>query len=259
MSEQLALFDAGVFDRPDASVSVNCLDSDVNTAKIREAYMVRDELWLRVNPGRAGMLCIGCLEMRLSRRLTRLDFTSVWTPASRRLLQRLGSMVWRPDLPEPRPAVVGPEPVPLEVLRRARALCANFRVPPRQFRRRTKRGAIAVYYPASDIVAVDRERADMQGLGGDDGYYATLLHELLHATGHRRRLGRETTGDYSADGSAREEGTVVAGLRLVLEGIGFPAEALDWHAPKDHCVPVDTSAAVQAAEWMLARRSTRHA
>jgi antirestriction protein ArdC len=21
-------------------------------------------------------------------------------------------------------------------------------------------------------------------MGGDDGYYATLLHELLHATGH---------------------------------------------------------------------------
>jgi hypothetical protein len=75
MTEQLALFGAGVFDRSDRSVSVNCLGCGVDTAEIGEYYMVRDEVWLRVNPGRAGMLCIGCVEKRLGRPLNPLDFT----------------------------------------------------------------------------------------------------------------------------------------------------------------------------------------
>jgi antirestriction protein ArdC len=111
--------------------------------------------------------------------------------------------------------------VPLEVLRHARDLCANFRIPPRQFRRRTSKGENGSYYPASDIVAVDVARAARDGMGGDDGYYATLLHELLHATGHQTRLGRATTGDYSAAGYALEEGTILAAQRILLRELGF--------------------------------------
>jgi hypothetical protein len=106
-------------------------------------------------------------------------------------------MTWRPYLPEPEPALVEPgeqQPVSLEALRYAREVCACFRVPPRQFRRRVAKGLWGAYYPMSDIVAVDPCRAGAEGLGGDDGYYAGLLHELLHATGHPRRLGRPTTG-----------------------------------------------------------------
>ena len=66
-------------------------------------------------------------------------------------------------------------------------------------------------------------------MGGDDGYYATLLHELLHATGHPSRLSRRTTGDYSPAGYAQEEGAVVLAQRIVLREIGFDAEAIDWH------------------------------
>ena len=63
-----------------------------------------------------------------------------------------------PIPPEPRPAEVEdgtPEPVALEVLRLARDLCADFRVPPRQFRRRTPRRIAGYYQPESDIVAVN--------------------------------------------------------------------------------------------------------
>ncbi len=42
-----------------------CMDCKVDTAKINEYYMVRDDLWLKANPKRKGMLCIGCLENRL--------------------------------------------------------------------------------------------------------------------------------------------------------------------------------------------------
>ena len=52
------------------------------------------------------------------------------------------------------------------------------------------KGMAGAYYPASDIVAVDPSSADGDGMGADDGYYATLLHELLHATRHPSRLSR---------------------------------------------------------------------
>jgi antirestriction protein ArdC len=102
----------------------------------------------------------------------------------------------------------------------------------------------------SDTVAVDADSADADGMGGDDGYYAVLLEELLHATGHPRRLNRATTGDYSAAGHALEEGTVAMALRIVLAEIGFPPEALDWHA-RDRGLPANREAARRAAAWVL--------
>jgi hypothetical protein len=155
-------------------------------------------------------------------------------------------MTWHPYLPEPRPGFGlepgDPEPVPLEALRVARDLCRDFRTPPRQFRRRTSKGTAGAYYPASDIVAV--------GMGGDDGYYATLLHDLLHATGHPSRLSRTTTGDYSPLGQAREEGTVWFAQRIVLQEIGFDDEAINWHTGSPD-LPLDRRTAKEAAAWIL--------
>src|SRR5437870_3906453 len=103
-------------------------------------------------------------------------------------------MTWRPYLPEPEPSEGlepnDPEPVPLDVVERARDLCANFRVPPRQFRRRAPRRIGGMYRPRSDIVTVVPDVAISHGMGSNDGYYVTLIEELLHATGHPRRLGR---------------------------------------------------------------------
>jgi hypothetical protein len=89
-------------------------------------------------------------------------------------------VIWQPFLPERRRAAVwnpgDPEPVPLDVLGRARDLCAQFRQPPRQFRTRVEKGFVGCYDVESDIVAVNPARADADGMGGDDGYYSTLLH-----------------------------------------------------------------------------------
>lgn len=163
-------------------------------------------------------------------------------------------MTWHPYLPEPQPAVVEPgepEPVALELLYEARRLCAGFRIPPQQFRRRTRKGEKGAYYPAADIVAVDPARAAADGMGGDDGYYVTLLHELLHATGHPTRLARATTGDFSTAGYNLEEGTALRAQRIVLQEIGFRGAALEWHAPKEHGLLVDGRAARNAADWLL--------
>jgi hypothetical protein len=40
-----------------------------------EYYMVHDSVWLEANPKDHGMLCIGCLESRRGKLLTKDDFT----------------------------------------------------------------------------------------------------------------------------------------------------------------------------------------
>jgi hypothetical protein len=55
---------------------VHCLDCAVDTVALGEYYMVRDEVWEQA-AGDDGMLCIGCLEKRLGRRLEPRDFLDI--------------------------------------------------------------------------------------------------------------------------------------------------------------------------------------
>jgi hypothetical protein len=75
-----------------------CLDCQYDTFR-DEYYMLRNEVWLSANPKSKGMLCIGCVEERIGRRLTPEDFSAApinhesegffFTPKSARLLSRL--------------------------------------------------------------------------------------------------------------------------------------------------------------------------
>jgi hypothetical protein len=146
------------------------------------------------------------------------------------------------------------EPAPLEVRRALRELCAGFRIPPRfELERDDDKPGAGGYDLESDTVSVDPDRAAMIGMGGEDGYYATLLHELLHATGHPSRLARASL---QVRPNTLEEGTVMAAERIVLAHVGFPVEALDWYAPchptfELEPAPVDRDAAREAAAWVL--------
>jgi hypothetical protein len=51
-----------------------CMDCGVDTDAIDESYMIHDDLWRAAVPSEAGMLCVGCCERRLGRRLRREDF-----------------------------------------------------------------------------------------------------------------------------------------------------------------------------------------
>lgn len=55
-----------------------CLDCGQDTGKMREYYFVHTELWLTVVSSAKGMLCVGCLEKRLGRELTAVDFTGAY-------------------------------------------------------------------------------------------------------------------------------------------------------------------------------------
>ncbi len=73
-----------------------CLDCGHDTGKMKEFYFVQTEVWLAAVGSINGMLCVGCLEQRLGRHLTALDFTpaSINNPyhgpgKSSRLMNRL--------------------------------------------------------------------------------------------------------------------------------------------------------------------------
>ena len=75
-----------------------CLDCNENILSIGEYYALRDEVLLQANPTRQGKLCIGCLEARLGRCLTPVDFKGTplthhllnGTALSLRLMSRIG-------------------------------------------------------------------------------------------------------------------------------------------------------------------------
>jgi hypothetical protein len=72
-----------------------CLDCRIDTGKIHEHYFIQTPLWMKLVGSNQGMLCVGCLELRLGRKLIASDFTnaSINTASheakSQRLMERL--------------------------------------------------------------------------------------------------------------------------------------------------------------------------
>lgn len=72
-----------------------CLDCRVDTGKIGEHYFVYTDLWLAAVGSKVGMLCIGCLENRIGRQLTGVDFPDItinnprYERKSQRLMERM--------------------------------------------------------------------------------------------------------------------------------------------------------------------------
>jgi hypothetical protein len=75
-----------------------CLDCKIDTGKISEHYFIKTSIWMEVVGSIEGMLCIGCLEKRLNRCLTKNDFTDCYLndpkigSKSERFLARLKSL-----------------------------------------------------------------------------------------------------------------------------------------------------------------------
>lgn len=53
----------------------NCTTCKTNTLHNGEYYMLNDKLWRKIADNKNGMMCIGCVETKLKRQLTRKDFT----------------------------------------------------------------------------------------------------------------------------------------------------------------------------------------
>ncbi len=73
-----------------------CRDCQCDTDQIGEYYMLHDEVWRETGLGlHDGMLCIGCAESRLGRRLRPVDFKHApinlgFFNRSERMVERVG-------------------------------------------------------------------------------------------------------------------------------------------------------------------------
>lgn len=73
-----------------------CLDCKVDSGRIFEHYFLNTPLWMSLVGSNKGMLCVGCVEKRLGRRLVPGDFTDCYlndpkrNTMSDRLRSRLG-------------------------------------------------------------------------------------------------------------------------------------------------------------------------
>ncbi len=59
----------------------------------------------------------------------------------------------------------------------------------------------AYYMPRMDYIGIPNKAA----FKSTEYYYATLLHELAHSTGHKKRLDRDMTGSFGSESYAKEE------------------------------------------------------
>lgn len=78
-----------------------------------------------------------------------------------------------------------------------------------------KKGNQASYYPNLDRIVCPLKTQFPQGRQ----FYATLLHEIAHSTGHAGRLNRNQTGGFGSPNYAREE--LIAELTAALCGVIF--------------------------------------
>jgi len=119
-------------------------------------------------------------------------------------------------------------------------------------------GTRAFYAPSEDFVAVPPQPAFFEQIN----YYRTCLHELTHATGHAKRLGRDLTNAFGSKDYAREELIAEMGSAFLCAALGIVPTVrhadyigawLDVLREDNRAIFRAASAATKAAEWLLAR------
>jgi antirestriction protein ArdC len=119
-------------------------------------------------------------------------------------------------------------------------------------------GDRAFYQPSSDIVQVPEAREFFSG----DAYYSTLFHELVHSTGHEKRLKRIEPALFGSDPYAREELVAEVGASMLGAVAGIESAGGDQNAAyiagwlealsRDRKLVVQAAAQAQkAADWIL--------
>lgn len=78
-------------------------------------------------------------------------------------------------------------------------------------------GDQAFYVPSGDYVRVPAAEA----FEGEEHYWGTVLHELVHATGHRSRLDRDLSGRFGSEAYAAEELVAEMGAAFMCGALGI--------------------------------------
>lgn len=120
-------------------------------------------------------------------------------------------------------------------------------------------GTRAFYVPSEDFVAVPPQPAFFDQIN----YYRTCLHELTHATGSPKRLGRDLTNGFGSKDYAREELIAEMGSAFLCAALGivptvrhadYIASWLEVLREDNRAIFRAASAASKAADWLLSRR-----
>jgi antirestriction protein ArdC len=84
-------------------------------------------------------------------------------------------------------------------------------------------GDRAYYQPQTDHIQMpDRDRfTGTETISATESYYATLLHELTHWTGHTSRLDRDLSGRFGREGYAMEELVAELGAAFLCSDLGI--------------------------------------
>lgn len=119
-------------------------------------------------------------------------------------------------------------------------------------------GSRAFYVPSHDFVQVPPQPAFFEQVN----YYRTCLHELTHATGHAKRLGRDLTNRFGSKDYAREELIAEMGSAFLCAALGimptvrhadYIGSWLEVLREDNRAIFRAASAATKAADWLLAR------
>lgn len=119
-------------------------------------------------------------------------------------------------------------------------------------------GDRAFYVPSHDFVAVPPQPAFFEQVN----YYRTCLHELTHATGHAKRLGRNLLNSFGSKNYAREELVAEMGSAFLCAALGIEPTVrhadylgswLEVLREDNRAIFRAASAATKAADWLLSR------
>ena len=78
-------------------------------------------------------------------------------------------------------------------------------------------GECASYSPISDVITMPK----IERFESSEEYYSTLFHEIIHATGEKKRLGRYETHDTSLSAYSKEELVAELGSLFLCGHFGF--------------------------------------
>lgn len=119
-------------------------------------------------------------------------------------------------------------------------------------------GDHAFYMPSLDYVQVPPQPAFFEQVN----YYRTCLHELTHATGHPKRLGRNLINSFGSKDYAREELVAEMGSAFLCAALGITPTVrhadyigawLEVLREDNRAIFRAASAATKAADWLLSR------
>lgn len=119
-------------------------------------------------------------------------------------------------------------------------------------------GDRAFYSPDPDFVQVPPQPAFFEQIN----YYRTCLHELTHATGHPKRLGRDLKNAFGSKDYAREELVAEMGSAFLCAALGIAPTVrhadyigswLEVLREDSRAIFRAASAAAKAADWLLTR------